>query len=179
MSSRNLELKARCPDLARVARLATDLGAIQQWTKHQTDTYFRVPHGRLKLREFDDERGAELIGYERPDHAAARQSAYRVVPVSDPAALKATLAGALGVRVVVAKQRTLYTWHNVRIHLDVVETLGSFIEFEAVLESAADEAASPARLAQLAKTLCVADSDRVAASYADLLEHGGGPPARA
>jgi len=33
----------------------------------------------------------------------------------------------------VSKRREIYLWHNVRIHLDAVTGLGSFVEFEAVL----------------------------------------------
>jgi predicted adenylyl cyclase CyaB len=167
--ARNLEVKARCADLAAAEAVMRSLGATSHWTTRQVDTYFHVPRGRLKLREHDDRPGAELIGYERPDHGGARESAYRVVHVPDAAAMKATLAGALGVRVVVAKRRTLYTWHNVRVHLDAVEGLGTFIEFEAVLRTPEDEAASPARVAHLAELLDIHDADRIAGSYSDLL----------
>ncbi len=115
-------------------------------------------------------RRAALIAYERPDHPAFRESAYHLVPVPDPDLLKAALTAALGVRVVVAKQRTLYLLHNVRIHLDTVDNLGTFIEFEAVLRTPEDEAASPGRLAQLAEVLGIRDEDRISRSYSDLLD---------
>ena len=44
---------------------------------HQRDTYFNVPHGRLKLRE-EGER-AWLIPYDRSDAGEARLSRYRLV----------------------------------------------------------------------------------------------------
>ena len=168
MAFRNLELKARCADLKRAARVAQELGARLEWTKRQTDTYFHVAHGRLKLREADGQ-PAELIAYERPDHPAFRESAYHLVPVPDADRLKAALTAALGARVVVAKRRTLYLWHNVRIHLDEVEGLGTFIEFEAVLRTAEDEAASPGRLAHLAEVLGIREEDRISRSYSDFL----------
>ena len=169
MPYRNLELKARRADLDLAARAVAKLGARLEWTKRQTDTYFQVPHGRLKLREADGQ-AAELIAYERPDHPAFRESAYHLVPVPDGHALKAALAAALGVRVVVAKRRTLYLWHNVRVHLDEVDGLGTFIEFEAVLRTPEDEAASPGRLAHLAEVLGIRDEDRISRSYSDLLD---------
>ncbi len=40
--------------------------------------------------------------------------------------------------VVVSKRRRLFLWEGVRIHLDEVEDLGNFVEFEAVLPQAGD-----------------------------------------
>src|SRR5271155_5219458 len=101
MARRNIELKARDPDPARSLQAALDLGASDEGWLHQTDTYFRVPHGRLKLRE--EGAIAQLISYERANESVARQSCYRLVPVSDPAELKDALSDALGVLVVVEK----------------------------------------------------------------------------
>ena len=41
------------------------------------------------------------------------------------------LDAALGTTVVVAKRRRLFIWEDVRIHLDEVEGLGTFVELEA------------------------------------------------
>lgn len=169
----NLELKAQYADLdfARgvVGRLSS-AGEVEM----QTDTYFRVPTGRLKLREIEgpppqSKRLAVLIWYQRPDRVAVRSSAYTLVPVSEPELLEAALSGALGVRGVVRKRREIYLWHNVRIHLDEVDGLGSFVEFEAVLSAGQDEATSQERLAHLSEQLAIQIADLRAPSYADLL----------
>lgn len=165
---RNLELKARCGDSNKVAALVAQLGARNAGLEVQTDTYFRAVRGRLKLREIE-RRPAVLIAYERPDSAAARMCNYHLVPVADPGALKNLLSDALGVRGVVAKHRHIWLWQNVRIHLDEVAGLGMFIEFEAVIGSEAEEAAAPAQLATLCRTLAITPSDHIAVSYADLL----------
>ena len=167
---RNIELKARCADLVAARAAAERIGARFQATLNQIDTYFHVPHGRLKLREIDGGVRAELIGYDRPDDIAARASDYRVVRVTDAADLKASLAAALGVRGEVRKRRDLFLWRNVRIHLDRVEGLGSFIEFEAVVSAHDDEPRSRQNLQQLAEALRISDDDRIALSYSDLLE---------
>ena len=60
---RNIELKARDPDPARSLQASLDVGASDEGWLRQTDTYFRVPHGRLKLREEDAV--SQLISYER------------------------------------------------------------------------------------------------------------------
>jgi predicted adenylyl cyclase CyaB len=165
--SRNLELKARCADLAAAARSAESLGATCQGLLVQTDTYFHASHGRLKLRQHEGGR-AELIAYSRPDHPEFRSSEYQVVPVANPAELKSALATALGIRGEVHKRRTLYLWHNVRIHLDDVSGLGTFIEFEAVLEDSQSEGESLGRLEKLTRALKIHPEDRIAVSYSDL-----------
>ena len=86
----------------------------------QVDTYFLTLHGRFKLRETEG-REAELIWYDRPDLAEARDSVYHVLRVPQAAEMKDALARALGVRRVVRKRRRLWMWENVRIHLDAVE----------------------------------------------------------
>ena len=48
---RNVELKATDPDPARSLAIVRELGAEDRGVLHQRDTYFRVPEGRLKLRE--------------------------------------------------------------------------------------------------------------------------------
>jgi predicted adenylyl cyclase CyaB len=165
---RNLELKARCADVAAARAAATRLGAREAGVLVQTDTYFRVWHGRLKLRVIEG-RPAELIWYDRPDQGPARTSRYRLVPVPDPEALTAALAAALGVRGKVHKRRELYLWHNVRIHLDDVAGLGTFVEFEAVLSPTDDEPTAQVRLEQLSRALSIGPAKQLAVSYADIL----------
>lgn len=130
MPRRNIELKARDPDPDRSLQVSLEIGASDKGWLYQTDTYFRVPHGRLKLRE--EGAIAQLISYERANETVARESRYRLVPVGDPAGLKDALSDALGVLVVVEKSRRLLLWQGVRIHLDEVRGLGSFIEIEVV-----------------------------------------------
>jgi adenylate cyclase class 2 len=135
--------------------------------QHQIDTYFPVPHGRLKLREIVDVR-AELIWYDRSDQAQSRKSDYRLTPITHPAELKASLTAALGLRGQVIKRRHVLLWHNVRIHLDEVKDLGSFIEFEAVISAEEDEALGHTRLKHLCDVLHLKERDYLDRSYADL-----------
>jgi predicted adenylyl cyclase CyaB len=163
-----LERKARHRDLAAVRETASHLGARFHGEELQSDTYFQVPHGRLKLREIDGQLAA-LIWYDRPNHEGSRLCSYHLIPVPDPAGLKAALTAALGVRGVVRKRRVIYLWHNVRIHLDQVEGLGTFVEFEAVLGPGEDEATAQERLEQLGRALAIDPVAYLAPSYADLL----------
>lgn len=179
---RNLELKARVDDLVAARHAVTNLGAEFSAFERQRDTFFHAIHGRLKLREIDRWLGgadasavpphvctAELIWYVRPDEVGARTSNYRVIPQPDPDGLRAALTSACGVRGVVAKGRAIFLWHGVRIHLDVIEGLGTYAEFEAVLGPDLDEATAAQHLATLQHVLGIRDDDRIASAYADLL----------
>lgn len=109
----------------------TGNGASLSVLLEQSDTYFKVPKGRLKLREVSG-RMPELIFYERNESSASEmESHYEILQIQDPA-LKDFLAKALGVRVVVEKERQLLMLENARIHLDKVKNLGTFLEFEVV-----------------------------------------------
>ncbi len=165
---RNLERKARCPDLAAAAEALRQLGTRLEGVQLQTDTYFHVPTGRLKLRVIAGQE-ALLIAYDRPTELGERLSRYYLVPVSDPATLRAALTAALGVRGEVRKRRTILHYHNVRIHLDEVDGLGTFVEFEAVLSAADGEAVSRQRLEELGRVLKLESAQNLAGSYADLM----------
>ncbi len=135
----------------------------------QRDTYFRVPQGRLKLRE---EEGAapHLIAYERPDITGSRESRYRIVEMAQADDLEAALSDVLGVEVVVRKERRLFLWEgNVRIHLDTVEGLGSFIEFEAVAAADSDLKHERDQAARLRAAFEIDDADVIRGSYCDLM----------
>ena len=158
---RNLEIKARDPDSQRSLERALALGAEDCGEITQRDTYFGRTAGRLKLRE-QSPGDAELIEYRRPDDAGPRVSDYRLVPVSDPDALREALDAALGTLVVVEKRRRLLLWEGVRIHLDEVEGLGSFVELEAT-------DGDPAKVERLRTELDIPDERLIAGSYSDLL----------
>ena len=99
-----------------------------------------------------------------------------LAPVSPAEPLAEALEYALGPpTVVVLKRRRLFVWEGVRIHLDDVEDLGTFIEFEAVVESGSGAdaiAAAREKVARLRAELEIEDDDLVAVGYADLLLDG-------
>jgi homotetrameric cytidine deaminase len=166
---RNIEFKARDPQPARTLELALELGAEDRGEIAQRDTYFsQAARGRLKLRE-QDPGDDELIQYRRADTAGARESEYRRVPVADAPALREALDEALGTLVVVEKRRRLLLHENLRIHIDEVEGLGSFLELEAVAAPDADPAAEHDKLSRLRERLQIPDDALLAESYSDLL----------
>jgi len=126
----NYEFKARCSDIERLEALVKELNPLFIGTDHQIDTYFTTSNGRLKLREGNLENS--LIHYERSNTADAKQSDVTLYPHQPDKNLKDVLAKALGIKVIVDKQRKIYFIDNVKFHFDKVKELGSFVEVEAI-----------------------------------------------
>src|SRR5215217_7754963 len=171
---RNLEIKAYDPDPVATLNAALELGADDEGSLRQRDTYFHAVQGRLKLREAPPE-PAELISYARAELTGPKVSLYRVVQVADHLALIDALTDSLGVRVVIEKSRRLLRWRNVRIHLDRVEGLGDFVELEAIAASPGGLEVERDRMEELRAALGIADEQLVAQGYADLLTRRGAP----
>jgi adenylate cyclase class IV len=167
--ARNVEIKARVQDLSEirtnVAALASGPGEII----NQTDTFFVVPQGRLKVRAFPDGSG-ELISYQRSNKPGPRESVYTRVPCQDAPALVGALSSVLVVRGVVVKRREVFLVGRTRVHLDQVERLGCFVELEVVL-SQGERVEEGQREAQaLLQSLEIPSAALVAEAYVDLLE---------
>ena len=172
MARVNVELKAFDRDPETTASRCLDLGAADAGVLSQRDTYFAARRGRLKLRVEEGALGGELIAYRREDNAEPIESGYVVAAVAAPDELAEALDAALGTVVVVLKRRHLFLWEGVRIHLDEVDGLGSFVEFEAVLPDAGDLATAHAKVDRLRTELGITDDALVAVGYSDLLIDG-------
>ena len=71
----NIEIKAHCPDPTAIHHWLQANNADHRGLDHQIDTYFKVPNGRLKLREGNIE--CALIHYHRPDQTGPKHSDIR------------------------------------------------------------------------------------------------------
>lgn len=111
----------------------------------------------------------ELIFYDRPDFFGPKTSTYSVSHTDNPAQLRSVLADALGETARVKKVRELYFVGSTRIHLDVVEGLGEFMELEVVLSEDDTEQSGEAIALDLMEKLGIDKSDLVEGAYADLL----------
>ena len=169
---RNIEIKARIDSVNTLLPRAQAVSGGRPETIHQDDTFFRVPHGRLKLREFADG-SAELIHYHRPESGEARASDYVRVPVPDAAALREALARGCGLLGRVRKERQLLLavagGFNTRIHLDRVQDLGDFMELEVVLQEGQSDRSGAAEAERLMAALGLQGAPRLAGSYLDML----------
>jgi predicted adenylyl cyclase CyaB len=127
----SIEIKAKLDDTKRIIRLLEGLGADFNGEDKQSDTYFKVSKGRLKLREGNIENN--LIQYDRPESKDLKRSEVKLLPL-EPGEnqLKQILTRSLGVDVVVEKSRRIYFIDNVKFHIDKVKGLGQFVEIEAL-----------------------------------------------
>jgi adenylate cyclase class 2 len=131
MGHQNIEIKARCADASFIRNYLLGQQAIFKGVDEQTDTYFEVSNGRLKLRQGTIENS--LIFYKRANSAGPKLSEVQLLQVEkDSDKLKDILEHANGVKVVVKKKREIYFIENVKFHIDEVDGLGSFVEIEAI-----------------------------------------------
>lgn len=161
----NLELKAKYPNIKRAEAIARTISETEPEVLEQTDTYYIVPRGRLKLREIRGKE-TELIWYDRKEDGADRLSTFERIPIGSSPGFISILNQTLGVDVKVEKQRTVYIWNDCRIHIDLVDQLGPFVEFEVLKSQQNDERT---RLDFLIEKFGITDLDTINCSYADLI----------
>jgi len=131
MSHTNIEIKARCTNATEIRNYLIEQKAQFKGVDLQTDTYFNVSKGRLKLRQGNIENS--LIYYNRENIAGPKMSEVHLYQVEkNSELLKEILRNANGIKVVVKKKREIYFIENVKFHIDEVEGLGSFVEIEAI-----------------------------------------------
>jgi adenylate cyclase, class 2 len=168
MSHLNIEIKAICNDLSRVRDYLVAHKAIFIGIDEQTDTYFKVNEGRLKLREGNIENN--LIFYNRNNQAGPKSSHFHLVKIEDAKGLKEVLERSCGVKMIVRKRREIYYIDNVKFHIDEVPGLGSFIEIEAGnILADKTEAELLDQCNFYLKEFGTKEEDLIAESYSDML----------
>lgn len=164
----NFEFKARANNIEELEQLLATQKPLFVGEDKQTDTYFNVSHGRLKLREGNIENA--LIHYERTNAAAAKQSDVLLYQHTPDKSLKEILTKALGIKTVVDKRRRIYFIDNVKFHFDDVKELGTFVEVEAIDK---DGNMGIEKLKhqcnQYIELFGIKEKDFIAESYSDLL----------
>jgi adenylate cyclase class 2 len=164
----NVEIKAIVHDPSFVRNYLVDRKAIFKGTDEQTDTYFNVNSGRLKLREGNIENN--LIFYTRTNQAGPKSSHFNLVKIEDAKGLKEVLQRSCGIKMIVRKKREIYYIDNVKFHIDEVPQLGSYIEIEAgniLAEKTESELLDQCNF--YLKEFGIKEEDLVGESYSDLL----------
>lgn len=131
MERKNIEIKAICSDLNAARQILIDNSANLIGVDKQTDTYFRVPKGKLKFREASLTFESGLIFYDREKKTGPKYSQITFYQPSKEKTLLEILNKSLEIETVVIKKREHFMIDNVRFHLDTVDSLGEFIEIEA------------------------------------------------
>ena len=132
----DVEIKAKYDDHDKIRAILKERNAKYGGIDLQTDIYFEVKDGRLKLRKSELE-GA-LIFYSREDKQGIKPSDFHLYKSSNPDQLELLLKLALGELVVVKKKRERYFIDNIKFNLDEVVGLGKFVEIEAMTENPDD-----------------------------------------
>jgi adenylate cyclase, class 2 len=167
----NVEIKARTNNSKGIRDWLMHHGADFRGTDYQTDTYFNVSQGRLKLREGNIENN--LIFYQRDDTAGPKSSSFELVPVPDAKSLKDVLRKAIGIKVIIKKQREIYFIGNVKFHLDHVPGMGEFVEIEASnLQADLREKELHGQCNNYLKEFGIKEEDLVVGSYSDMVGRG-------
>ncbi len=164
----NVEIKAVLRGLSYLTQRAKELSGSDGTVIRQQDTFFKVPAGRLKLRDLQDGTG-QLIFYERPDTEGPKLSNYSITPTKDPQGLVKVLTDALGQVGQVKKERRLYMVGQTRVHVDCVEGLGDFMELEVVMKEQQSREEGVTIATQLMLELGVKEEDLIDGAYMDLL----------
>lgn len=162
----NLEFKAIYPDLKKAEQIARSLTRRPRVILHQIDSYFEITKGRLKIRELDQHH-SELIYYERVNRKGSKFSDFVVVPLRSPSAGKYLCNKLFRKSIVVRKKRIVYLFQNSRIHIDDVQDLGQFVEFEVLVKKG--RAQARALMKRLIGQFEVLPHHVVEGSYSDLL----------
>lgn len=166
----NIEIKAKCPNIKYARLKAQKYKSDYLGHLHQVDTYYQTKVGRLKLREINGVK-AQLIPYFKDYSKGPMKSCYELMPVEDSENLKKILDHILGTVAIVDKKREVFLIDNVRIHLDEVKNLGTFIEFEAVYQETSTEAKEleVKKVKNLMNLFEIQESDLLDRSYIDYL----------
>jgi len=163
----NIEYKAELLDLELARAQCRALGAQHVEIIQQVDTYFRTTNGRLKRRTVAG-RPVQWISYERANEPSPRVSHYTIL--NEEQARMRWGEFDLPEWLTVTKTREHWQHDNARIHLDEVDHLGRFVEFEAVIDEQHDEQSCRALIESLRETFAPILGEAVPQSYSDMLQ---------
>lgn len=169
MSFLNIEIKAHCSQPEQAEKYLLQVGARFAGLDTQEDVYFQVPEGRLKLRRGPIENN--LIFYRRNNQEGPKTSEFILHPVQDSSSLQSILSQALGVKVIVKKNRKIFFLDHTKFHIDEVPGLGHFIEIEVsnLHHPDLEETQMQHDCREFMHALGIKEEDLVAVSYSDML----------
>lgn len=167
---RNVEFKAelRDPQIARAVLRSLNAPLVAKL--QQTDTYYKTFNGRLKKRETTNEREAdpvEYIHYERDNRTRPKISAFHIM--SEDEFRERFGSEPLPSWIVVKKTREVYLIDHARIHLDEVEGLGRFLEFEVMVSKSNNVARAHETVEELRNHFGPVMGEAISVGYSDLL----------
>ncbi|XP_055387180.1 uncharacterized protein LOC129615824 [Condylostylus longicornis] len=171
-SERNVEIKAKIgsdEEFQKRIDIAKNLTSSIGELIIQRDVFFKSQSGRLKLRYLQPPSKSQLLYYDRPDLEGPKLSQYDKIEVDEPEKLEKILATTNGIIGIVKKERLLFMHQTTRIHLDKVEGLGNYLEFEVGLsvEQTVEEGQKIAK--EMMETFQINEKDLIVGAYLDKL----------
>ncbi len=163
-----VELKARVTSGEEVRRRLESAGAVLERTIRQKDVYFENVVGRLKHRAEVPGQN-QLVYYQRPNVKSTKESRIRLESIPPGDNLLTHLSNTLGVQTVVEKTRRVYRWKDTQVHIDLVDGLGEFLEFEHEVMDPAEVGSWHERLMEMFLELGGSRDDLIEGSYSDML----------
>lgn len=164
---KNFEIK--CPlsfaEYKTVRRKIIQSNKFDSFKEFQKDIYFKVKTGRLKLRIISG-KSADLIFYNRKEQNRKRVSNYVISKTADSRELEVILNKQFERSAIVIKNREIFTNENVRIHLDNVKGLGTFLEIEVIFT---DFRKAKNEMKSLIEYLNLREENFIKTSYSDFL----------
>jgi len=167
--AKNIEIKASLNNVVFCLDKAKSLSGGDPEVIKQKDIFFNCDRGRLKLRIFSQKQG-ELIFYKRKNETGPKTSEYYISETNEPDRLLQVLEKAYGIYGVVKKTRKLFIIGRTRIHIDQVENLGNFLEFEVVLKENENPGIGKTEAHRLMDQFGLKDNNLIECAYIDLIK---------
>ena len=165
---KNYEIKSSVKSVEYIREVARKLvknKTHKHFKEFQKDIYYDTGKGRLKLRIINNETG-NLIFYDRKEHNKKRVSNYIISETKNFKELDEILKKLFNIFVVVDKEREIFIYDNIRIHLDKVKKLGSFLEIEIIYDSFKE---AKKTMNELIEYFNLEEKDFIKESYSDML----------
>ncbi|MEO8174363.1 MAG: class IV adenylate cyclase [Sediminibacterium sp.] len=157
-------IKAVVADFKQIENLLQELKATFAGVDHQTDTYFQVSIGKLKLRQGTIEN--LITHYERKTDNGMEKTTVYQYDVNPSSEQITSLFNSHAVIGVIKKDRMIYFIDNIKIHLDTIQEMKQFIEIEAIDRSNVFTGeALRAQCLDIKKKLGINDSDLIKTGY--------------
>jgi len=165
---KNYEIKTFVNNIENIRKAARKLvknKTHKHFKEFQKDIYYKTGKGRLKLRIINNETG-NLIFYKRKEHNKKRVSNYIISETKNFKELDEILKKLFDIFVVVDKEREIFIYDNIRIHLDKVKRLGSFLEIEIIYDSLTE---AKKTMNKLIEYFSLEEKEFIKESYSDML----------
>lgn len=112
---------------------------------------------------------AKLVQYNRPDITGPKLSEFNILETDNPKMLHKILEESVGILGEVKKERWLFLYEQTRIHLDKVDGLGTFLEFEVCLRPSQTIEDGKIIADKLTELFQICPKDLMAGAYLDEL----------